>query len=136
MEVRLLAWEQPHERRSATELPVRRVHVRLVLGPRLHLDHAARGYLHASSQRGAVVITGRAFLGGGVSPRERRDQHDGEEQGQAGYALAVPAVRRQSAVCTAASILEAGLPLSALKSESKAGPSPAPVGLLQDPAPV
>ena len=40
--------------------------------------------------------------------RQRRDQHDGKDQGQAGHALAIPKVPRETAVCAAPPVPEAG----------------------------
>ena len=42
MKARFQEWEKPRKRRSAVELPIRRVHVRLVPNPRLHVQDVTR----------------------------------------------------------------------------------------------
>ena len=121
VEARLQKWEQPRKRRSAVELPVRRVHVRLVPNPRRHVQHVAsllaRLGLEGSRRRRYVAIDGtprvavdRTPLGRGVHVHVRRAERDVEGSGQAGHVLAAPEVPRQSAVCAAAPFSEAGLP--------------------------
>ena len=82
-------------------------------------------------------------MGGGAPPRQQRHQYDGEGEGQAGHALSVPNVLRQSAVCAAAPFLRPGFHhlRRTLQSEWKAElcvfpeqRQQPPPGLLQDSA--
>ena len=77
-----------------------------------HIAMMLDGFLPKSSppvRRREVTVDGTP-LGRGVQVHVRRAEHDVEGSGQAGHALAVPEVPRQSAVCAAAPISEAGLP--------------------------
>ena len=50
---------------------------------------------------------------------QRRDQHDGKGQGQAGHALAIPEAPRETAVCAAPPVPQAGF--SPRKEDPKVG---------------